>query len=107
MLNWGESTFIPNGINAINPFDVSKLRLPGSELREALLPVSMVSASASPTANLSVEAFYQLDWEETKIDPVGSYFSSTDYAGPGAKKAVITDITDPLQELPGVCPRGS
>ena len=39
VLNWGESTFIPNGINAINPFDVSKLRLPGSELREALLPV--------------------------------------------------------------------
>ena len=29
VLNWGESTFIPNGINAINPFDVSKLRLPG------------------------------------------------------------------------------
>ena len=43
VLNWGESTFIPNGINAINPFDVSKLRLPGSELREALLPVSMAS----------------------------------------------------------------
>ena len=39
VLNWGESTFIPNGINAVNPFDVSKLRLPGSELREALLPV--------------------------------------------------------------------
>ena len=34
VLNWGESTFIQNGINAINPFDVSKLRLPGSELRE-------------------------------------------------------------------------
>ena len=107
VLNWGESTFIPNGINAINHYDVSKLRLPGSELREALLPVSMVSASASPTANLSVEAFYQLDWEETKIDPVGSYFSSTDYAGPGARKAVITQVTDLLQLLPGACPRGA
>ena len=47
VLNWGESTFIPNGINAINPFDVSKLRLPGSELREALLPVWMASAEAA------------------------------------------------------------
>ena len=94
VLNWGESTFIPNGINAINHFDVSKLRLPGSELREALLPVGLASMSVSPTDTLSVEGFYQLDWEETEIDPVGSYFSSTDYVGPGAREAVITQITE-------------
>ena len=29
VLNWGESTFIPNGINAINHFDVSKLEAAG------------------------------------------------------------------------------
>jgi len=89
VLNWGESTFIPNGINAINPFDVSKLRLPGSELREALLPVGLASISVAPTDALSVEGFYQLDWEKTEIDPVGSYFSSVDYVGPGAERVVI------------------
>ena len=94
VLNWGESTFIQNGINAINPFDVSKLRLPGSELREALLPVGLASLSVSPSDILSVEGFYQLEWEETEIDPAGSYFSSTDYVGPGAREAVIP--------LPGV-----
>ena len=93
VLNWGESTFIPNGINAINHFDVSKLRRPGSELREALLPVGLASLSVAPTDTLSMEAFYQLDWEETEIDPVGSYFSSTDYVGPGAREAVITAVT--------------
>ncbi len=93
VLNWGESTFIPNGINAINPFDVSKLRLPGSELREALLPVGMASVTVEPNNNLSVTGFIQYDWEETRIDPVGSYFSSTDYAGPGAREAVISDVT--------------
>ena len=91
VLNWGESTFITNGINAFNRFDVSKLRLPGSELREALAPTSMVSLSAAPTDLLSIEGFYQLEWEETVIDPVGSYFSVTDYVGPGARKAVIND----------------
>ena len=96
VLNWGESTFIPNGINAINPFDVGKLRVPGSELREALLPVSMVSMSVAPNDTVSLEGFYQLVWEKTEIDPVGSYFSSTDYAGPGARKAVITTISDAL-----------
>ncbi len=99
VLNWGESTFIPNGINAVNPFDVSKLRLPGSELREALLPAGLASVAVAPTDTLSVEGFYQFDWDETRIDPVGSYFSSTDYAGPGARKAVITNIYEAL--LPG------
>ena len=90
VLNWGESTFIPNGINAINHFDVSKLRLPGSELREALLPVALASVAVAPTDTLSVEGFYQIDWQETEIDPVGSYYSTTDYVGPGAANAVIT-----------------
>ena len=98
VLNWGESTFIQNGINAINPFDVSRLRTPGSELREALVPVSMFSASVAPTDTLSIEGFYQLDWAETEIDPVGSYFSVIDYVGPGARRVVIP--------LPGVSDRG-
>ena len=89
VLNWGESTFIQSGINAINPYNVSKLRVPGAELREALVPVPLVSAAVDLPWNLSVEGFYQLDWQETVIDPVGTYFSVTDYVGPGAKKAVI------------------
>ena len=89
VLNWGESTFIQNGINAVNPFDVSKLRVPGSELREALLAVPLASASVAATPNLSMEGFYQIAWEKTEIDPVGSFFSVTDYVGPGAKEAVI------------------
>ena len=95
MLNWGESTFIPNGINAINHFDVSKLRLPGSELREALLPVALASVAVAPTDTVSVEGFYQFDWEETEIDPVGSYFSTNDYVGSGANKVVIPKSPGP------------
>ena len=89
VLNWGESTFIPSGISAFNRFDVSKLRLPGSELREALVPVTMASLSVAPTYTLSMEVFYQFDWEETIADPVGSYFSTSDYVGPGAREAVV------------------
>ena len=58
VLSWGESTFIPNGVNSINPIDVAKLRTPGSELKEALLPVNMVSGSLGVTNNLTLEAFY-------------------------------------------------
>ncbi len=89
VLNWGESTFIPNGINAVNPFDVSKLRLPGSELREALLPVGMASVAVAPTDTLSVKASTSLTGRRPGSIRSGSYFSSTDYAGPGAREAVL------------------
>ena len=100
VLNWGESTFIQNGVNAINPFDVSKLRVPGAELREALVAVPLVSLLVELPSNLSVEGFYQLAWEKTDIDPVGTYFSTTDYVGAGARAVFIDDSRlDPAFEL--------
>jgi hypothetical protein len=89
VINWGESTFIQGGINAINPFDVSVLRVPGAELRDALLPVGAVKVSLKPSASTSVEGFYQYTWEDLKVDPVGSYFSTTDLAGAGATKVML------------------
>jgi hypothetical protein len=106
VLNWGESTFIQNGINAINPVDVSKIRLPGSELRGALLPVWMVSTSIGLTDNVTLEAFYQLKWKEVIIDPPGTYFSTNDFVGRGGERVylgfgALSDLT-PL----GAIPRG-
>ena len=100
VLNWGESTFIQNGVNVVNPFDVTKLRTPGAELRDALEPVPLVSASVAPTAELSLEGFYQLDWKKTEIDPPGTYFSTNDYVGAGGNMAylpssVSTDMGGP------------
>lgn len=84
VVNWGESTFIPNGINVINPVDVARLRAPGSEIKEGLLPQEMLWASQELTDNVSVEAFYQFKWRETRIDPRGSFFSTNDAVSPGS-----------------------
>lgn len=81
VLSWGESTFIQNSINVINPVDVSKLRVPGAELKEALIPVGIVSASLGVTENVSLEAYWQYDYERIRTDPTGSYFSTNDFAG--------------------------
>ena len=89
VISWGESTFIQNSINVINPFDVTKLRTPGAELRDGLVPVPMVSVSASLNESLSVEGFYQVKWENTEIDPPGSYFSTSDFAGAGGRRVVL------------------
>ena len=83
VLSWGESTFIQGGINTINPVDVSAIRVPGAELREALLPEGMVTASIGTSTNTTLELVYLYDWGPTKIDPPGSYFSTNDFAGDG------------------------
>jgi hypothetical protein len=88
-VSWGESTFIQNGINVLNPFDVSALRAPGSELKEGVLPESMVYASLKATENVSIDALYMLDWHRTKPEPAGSYFSANDYATDGGSKVVL------------------
>lgn len=89
VLNWGESTFIQNSVNVINPLDVARLRKPGAELRDGLLPVPMISLATAVSPTLSVEGFYQLAWEETRVDPAGTYFSTNDYAPPGGTRAFL------------------
>ena len=72
VISWGESTFIGNGINIVNPIDVSKLRIPGSELKEGLIPTMAVWGQQELTRQTTVEAFYLLNWDKTRIDPRGS-----------------------------------
>jgi hypothetical protein len=85
VLNWGESTFIQGGLSVINPVDVSALRVPGAELREAFRPQGMVWGSFNLSNNISIEGFYQYEWEPIVIDPPGTYFSTNDFAGPGGE----------------------
>jgi hypothetical protein len=89
VLSWGESTFIQNGINSINPIDVTALRVPGSEIKEALLPVPMVVLKFNTTDNTALEMFYQWDWERTEIDPAGSYFNVNDFAADGGDRVIL------------------
>ncbi|MBT8083020.1 MAG: DUF1302 domain-containing protein [Gammaproteobacteria bacterium] len=101
--SWGESTFIQNGINTINPVDVSAFRRPGAEIKEGLLPVAMFTASIGLTDALSFDMFYQLEWEKTVIDGCGTYFSSADVAATGCNIVTLTNaLSDQVQMLPGV-----
>ncbi|WP_165675236.1 DUF1302 domain-containing protein, partial [Metapseudomonas otitidis] len=83
VVSWGESTFIQNGINSINPIDVSAFRRPGAEVKEGLIPVNMFYVSQSLTDNLSAEAFYQLEWDQTVVDNCGTFFAQPDIVADG------------------------
>lgn len=94
VVSWGESTFIQGGINDINPLDVSALRRPGATLKEGLMPVGMLFANVGLTENISVEAFYQYEWQKTEIDGCGTFHSTHDYIATGCNYITATGNQD-------------
>ena len=100
VVSWGESTFIGNSINSINPIDVSAFRRPGAEIKEGLIPVNMLFASQSLTNQLSVEGFYQLNWENTVVDNCGTFFGNDVVAhGCNSNYTVGSPAIAPLQPV--------
>jgi hypothetical protein len=90
VISWGESTFIPGGINVVNPVDLSKLRIPGSELKEAFVPTAGIWASQQLTDATTLEGFYLTNHDKIRIDPRGSYFSNNDFASDDADRVILS-----------------
>ena len=91
VVNWGEATFI-QGINVLNPIDVSAFRRPGAEIKEGLLPVALVYGNLGLPGGFSLEAFYQFKWEETVLDGCGTYFSDVDFAAKGCNDLIAPEV---------------
>ena len=85
VISWGESTFIQNGINVINPVDVSATRKPGSEVKEFFTPILAAKAALGLPNNFSLEGFYQFKADNIVPDPSGTFFSSADIVGRGSQ----------------------
>ena len=94
VVNWGEATFI-QGVNILNPIDVSAFRRPGAQIKEGLLRVWLAYAYLGLGAGWSVEGYYQLKWEETVIDGCGTYFSTVDFAAKGCNNLLAPDVGFP------------
>jgi hypothetical protein len=83
VINWGESIFAIGGINATNTLDFQKIQVPGTQLKEAVLPAPIVSVASGLGHGLNAEAYYQFYWYENRLPPVGTYFSVADILGGG------------------------
>lgn len=90
VINWGENAFIQTGIsNAINPADVSQANIPGTEVKEILLPVESLYGSVELTDSISLEAYYQTEWKPTIAPPVGTFLSTNDYIAENGGESII------------------
>ena len=89
VINWGETTF-SQGINGLqNRIDVPASNNAGVEVKEFLLPTGAIYGQVDLTANVTFEAYYQYEWLKTELDSVGSYYSTQDMLGPGARNFLI------------------
>lgn len=78
-LQYGESLFFgDNGIaRAQGPVDIDKLLAsPNAQFKEIIRPVPQLSAQLQFSPTLSIGGYYQFRWEEDRLPPAGSYFSS-------------------------------
>ncbi len=102
-LNWGESTFIGGGINTITPVDVTALRTPGSELRNAFLPIPVVDLKTEIVPDLTIEAYWQPVWTRDKLEPDGSFFGTSDTILDGGSWGNLrNDFPDNMKSIYGV-----
>ncbi|WP_409487994.1 DUF1302 domain-containing protein [Pseudomonas promysalinigenes] len=83
VVNWGESLFIQGGLNVINPFNQAAIRRPGTQVKDALAPVNLLYVSQNLNQAVSLDAFYQLDWEQTRLDNCATFFSGNDFMPQG------------------------
>lgn len=83
VISWGESLFIPGGINVTNSVDLMRLSQPGTQLKEAILPAPIISAAAGLGGGFNAEAYVQLGWNANYMPPTGSYWSVSNGLGKG------------------------
>ncbi|MRI35268.1 DUF1302 domain-containing protein [Endozoicomonas sp. OPT23] len=84
--NWGEGIFYRDGINTVNALNGASFSLPGSEIKDLLIPQNALSFNLGLTDNLSVSAYYQFKWEKSVLPGRGTYFSTNDLFVEGATK---------------------
>jgi hypothetical protein len=102
VISWGENTFIGQSLNDINTVDISKLRQPGIELKDALVGTPAADFSWQINEAFTFETFVLFSYNELKVDPYGGFFGTQDAITDGAGFANASMYLPP--GTPGVIP---
>ncbi len=91
VISWGESIFAIGGINSTNSLDFQKFSIPGTQIKEAVLPAPIVSMASGLGHGVNIEAYYQFRWNANRLPPVGTYFSVADILGKGRQSLFLNN----------------
>lgn len=108
VISWGESIFLVDGINSANPVELVALRQPGAEIKEAFRPLGAAHVQLGLTDNISMEAFYQFEWDHSLDAPAGTFWSTHDaFPAEGADNVLVDAAALTVANLPGGTPLNS
>lgn len=86
VISWGESFFIPGGVNQTNSMDLMRLSQPGTQLKEVFLPAPIVSVASGLGGGVNLEGYVQSHWNDHYFPPTGSYWSVVNGLGKGDRE---------------------
>ena len=92
VINWGESLFLSGGVNVTNALDFQRLSLPGTQIKEGLLPAPMLSVASGLGNGFNVEGYWQFGWNKSYLPPPGSYFATTEALGKGNQRYGVNEF---------------
>ena len=82
-INWGESTLLViNSLNQAQPINANNFYRVGSAVEEVFNPQASLLLSTQLIENMTVEGFYQFQWQPVEIPPDGAYLSFINFGTP-------------------------
>jgi hypothetical protein len=81
---WGEALFLPSISLAQGPSDATKSGIPGTEVKDILLPEDQISMQLEMNPNWSLMAHAQYNWHPVMVSEPGTYLSTSEAVGEGA-----------------------
>ena len=91
-LLWGQSLFLPaNGLSGgMAPFDIiTSDNNPNAQTYQQIEPVGQVVVTYSPNPSLTLQGYYQFEWEHDYFEGVGAFFSTTDILDKGGQQLLL------------------
>jgi hypothetical protein len=91
-LLWGQSLlFASDGISAGQaPIDLQVAQTtPNAEAQQLFLPTGQLAVTYEPTGDITLQGYYQFEWEPDNFEGVGSYFSSADILDKGGQRLLL------------------
>ncbi len=101
VVNWGEALYIQGGLNAANPVSLAQLDVPGSEIKDALLPLPMAYFNLGLSDAVSMEGFAEFGWHFSEAPGMGTFYSTNNSFGGYGAERVLVDMSTASSLLPG------
>ena len=101
-ITWGESFFSTDGLSGLQaPVNVNYAESePNPQLQALFLPTGAASFSYDFGNSITVDAYWQFEYEPSVLPGAASYFSFADLLGPSAQRILLPPI-------PGLLPTGA